>query len=70
MSKKKLEKKENRTKEWTYKDNPVLGFFTEGNSKRAVISFGWRKAALILNEVDALKAFVAKHQPQEAPAKA
>ena len=45
-----------------------MGFFAEGDGKRAVISFGWRKAALILGDVDALKAFVAKHQPQEASA--
>ena len=68
MSKKKPEKKESKTKEWTYKEKPVLGFFAEGSSDHAVISFGWRKAALILGDVDALKAFVAKHQPQEASA--
>ena len=68
MNKKKPEKKESKTKEWTYKDKPVLGFFAEGSTKRAVISFGWRKAALILGDVDSLKAFVAKHRPQEASA--
>jgi len=68
MTQKRPENKESKTKEWTYKEKPVLGFFAEGDGKRAVISFGWRKAALILRDVDALKAFVAKHQPQEASA--
>ncbi|MFH1744471.1 MAG: hypothetical protein ABIH23_36165 [bacterium] len=69
MSNKKMpEKNGSKTKEWAYKDKPVLGFFAEGDGKRAVISFGWRKAALILGDVDALKAFVTKHQPKEAPA--
>jgi len=52
--------------ETEFKGNPMI-VLSQGQDDRFPFQFGVKKAKLILENLDAIQKFVAKHSPSETP---
>ena len=67
MTKKNEAKKESQARQEEFKGKPVLGLYRSAYDKYP-LRFGLVKAGLILAHVEEIKAFLAGHKEQAAPA--